>query len=76
MQFVTASGKTVAQEEKRLDWDASGNLLFKGVHPVLGADPAAGGWLIWKFTWDLSGNLSLKQGPLTGTWENRAALSW
>ncbi len=59
----------------RLDYDGSGNLIYKGCHFRGGASPSDQYWVIWKLEWS-SGNLVRIQGPLEGAWSDRASLGW
>ena len=63
--------------EKRYDYDVSNQKIFTGVHPVHKAAGSDAGWSIWKHTWSATpGNKVRTQGPLSGTWDGRAALDW
>lgn len=52
------------------------DLIYQGFNPIFNALTSASDWRIYKYTWDASGNPTRKQGPLTGSWDNRASLSW
>lgn len=62
--------------DQQLEWDASGNLIYIGVHemhPV--TTEAENDYEVYKLTWT-SGNLTRIEGPLRGSWTGRAALPW
>ena len=61
--------------DTRFDYDEGDNLLYKGVHELHDAAVTAVDWEVWKYTWD-TGNCVRIEGPLRGTWDGRAALSW
>ena len=61
-------------KDMRLDF-TSGDLDYKGLHIVHGTAEGTATWFIWKYTW-VGGNLTMKEGPLIGSWTGRAALSW
>jgi len=61
--------------DQRFEW-SSGNLIYMGVHRLHQATETEAEWAIWKFTWDASSNLTRMEGPLEGTWNGRASLSW
>ena len=60
--------------EKRFDW-SSGDLDYKGFNLTQGAQTSADTWYIWKYTWS-NGNPVIIDGPLIGSWDNRAGLNW
>jgi YD repeat-containing protein len=63
--------------DQRYEWDASNNLIYIGTNELLNESTSTNDyWEITKLTWDASGNLTRMQGPLRGTWDGRAALSW
>jgi hypothetical protein len=70
-QIINAGGYF---KEARLDW-TSGDIDYQGVNEVKGADEGATTWLIWKFTW-AGGKPTRIEGPLEGSWTNRASLDW
>jgi hypothetical protein len=59
---------------QRFDW-TSGDLDYKGLNTDANAAESDADWYVWKFTW-VDGNPTLIQGPLVGSWTDRAALSW
>lgn len=61
--------------ERRYDY-TSGNIDYIGKHVTVGAVTSDDAWNVWKFTYDGDGNMTRMQGPLIGTWDDRAALSW
>jgi hypothetical protein len=60
-------------EHNKLD-HTSGDLDYIGMHLHKAATTDVN-WKIWKFTWS-AGKLTNIEGPLTGTWDGRASLSW
>lgn len=59
----------------RLAYDGSGNIVYRGVnhsHDALSTDT---NWEIWKYTWGSDG-IDRIEGPLSGSWDGRAALAW
>ena len=58
----------------RLDY-TSGDLDYKGLHENNKANTDDGNWRIWKYTWS-GDNPVLIEGPLSGSWDNRASLEW
>ena len=61
--------------DQRFDWDADGNLIYRGIRPRHNDPITETDWEIWKFTWS-SGNLERLEGPLVGSWDGRAFLGW
>lgn len=51
------------------------NIIYKGIHATHDAVTSNTSWLVWKFTWS-GGNLIRIEGPLEGSWDNRASLGW
>jgi len=60
----------------RYAYDASNNMIYMGYNRIHESATSDATWYIWKFTYDGSNNLIRKEGPLDGTWDNRASLSW
>ena len=54
---------------------SSGDLQYKGIHATHKAATSDTSWLIWKYTWTAS-DLTRIEGPLEGSWDNRASLDW
>lgn len=54
---------------------SSGDLIYKGSHWLHDAATSDENWEVWKYTWDGS-DLTRIEGPLTGAWDDRAALAW
>jgi hypothetical protein len=54
----------------------SGNPIYIGKNITLGALTSAATWQIWKLDFDADNNCTRRQGPITGTWDGRAALGW
>lgn len=61
-------------KDERYDY-TSGNLDYKGLNTVHDAATSATTWNIYKYTWSGT-NLDRIEGPLIGSWDGRAALSW
>ena len=59
----------------RLAYDASGNVVYRGVTYFHGQDAAVAKWEIWKYTHGDDGVTRI-EGPLPGAWDDRATLSW
>ena len=62
-------------KDKRLAFDGSNNLIYLGVTRTLNVGTSDLHWWIYKFTWSGS-NLARIQGPIEGSWDNRADLGW
>ncbi len=60
--------------DQRFDY-TSGSLDYKGVNETHKALITDTDWYVWKYTWS-SGNCTRIEGPLKGSWQGRAALSW
>jgi hypothetical protein len=61
-------------KDQRYDY-TSGNLDYKGVNETHKAATDSSTWEISKYTWTGS-NITRIEGPLTGSWDGRAALAW
>jgi hypothetical protein len=62
---------------KRTKFDfTSGNLDYLGQNLRVKAADGDNDWLIWKYNWDAGGDPDNIQGPLCGSWTNRATLDW
>ena len=59
-----------------LDYDSSGMIQYRGVHPQAGVNYENNGWYIQKYVYNSSGNLERIEGPLRGRWSNKEALGW
>ena len=53
-----------------------GDMIYKGGHELIGAATSDDSWRIWKYTWDVSSNPILIEGPLVGAWDDRESLGW
>jgi len=63
------------QKSKRYEF--SGDLpIYSAVHKSPTAADSDGNWLVWKYTYDGNSKLSLIQGPIRGSWNDRASLGW
>lgn len=63
-------------KDQRFDY-TSGNLDYLGrslIHKASTSESTL--WWIWKYSFDGSDNLTRIEGPLTGNWDDRAALAW
>jgi hypothetical protein len=60
---------------KRFSYD-SDNMQYKGFHEAIRADTSSTDWRVWKYTWDATPNPILIEGPLIGSWDDRASLDW
>ena len=72
--FDTASGKLM-----KVDYDVrtDSNPVYVGVAaPGTSDDTGAGAWLIQKFTYDGSNRMTVRAINRTGSWTNRASLTY
>lgn len=60
---------------RRFDY-VSGDLIYKGFHEIIGASTSDKNWRIFKYTWDAEGNPTMIEGPVIGSWDDRASLGW
>ena len=58
----------------KMDYDGSGNLLYRGVNHVHNVATSSTDWEIWKYTY--SDAITRIEGPLPGAWDDRATLAW
>ena len=63
-------------KDKQYEYDESGNCIYKGFHTTVNAGADTAGRYIWKYTYDVNGYSTRVQGPLIGTWTNKANLGW
>ena len=63
--------------DQRYEWQGTepALLIFKGIHPTHKALTSDTHWFIWKFSYS-GGNMVRQEGPLEGSWDNRAGLGW
>ena len=61
-------------KDERYDY-TSGKLDYEGKHTTHKAVTSDEYWQIWKYTWDGDNNVR-KEGPLEGSWTDRASLDW
>ena len=61
--------------DQRLDY-TSGDLDYRGVNVGHKAGTGTNTWYVWKYTWNGSGACTRIEGPLVGSWDNRASLAW
>jgi len=51
------------------------DMIYRGTNMTHKAATSATDWVVYKYTYS-SGDLILVEGPLTGSWDGRAALDW
>ena len=61
-------------KEQRYEFSGN-NPIYKGLHTTIGAATSNTNWYIWKFTFT-GNNPTRIQGPIVGSWDNRASLGW
>jgi hypothetical protein len=61
-------------KDQRQDY-TSGEMDYRGTNAIHKAATTATTWQITKYTW-VSSNCTRVEGPLEGSWDGRAALSW
>jgi hypothetical protein len=61
---------------RNFDYAGGANVIYQGAHAQHNADEGDVIWAVWKYTYDASSNITKIEGPLTGSWTGRAALSW
>uniref|UniRef100_A0A6M3JU69 Uncharacterized protein n=1 Tax=viral metagenome TaxID=1070528 RepID=A0A6M3JU69_9ZZZZ len=59
---------------KRYEY-SSGDLIYMATHRAFNADDSDKNWQVYKLTWS-SGDCTRIQGPVVGSWANRASLGW
>lgn len=57
----------------RYEYDALNNPVYEGRHKSPGVGDSDKGWYLYKYSWDSTGNMILKQGPKIGAWDNRTS---
>ena len=57
------------------DYNIDSNLIYIGKHTVSNAAESDPLWSIWCYTW-VDVDLTMKQGPKVGSWDDRALLGW
>jgi hypothetical protein len=64
-------------KDRRYYYNATGLLEYKCLnrYSVI-ASTASTDWEVWKYTYDGDGLMTRCQGPLIGSVDNRASLSW
>ena len=60
---------------KMFDYAGGADIIYQGAHYIHKASADDPNWAIWKYTYSSDGITQI-EGPLTGTWTNRATLSW
>ena len=73
-------GNWVTSDKEALStrYEYSGDdLIYIGEHPNSPADASTSlaNWKVYKLTWT-DGNLTKKEGPIFGAWDDRATLGW
>ena len=61
-------------KDRRFEW-ASGNPVYIGVNRKPNAPEGDREWQVYKITWS-GDTVTRMQGPVEGSWENRAGLGW
>jgi hypothetical protein len=54
---------------------SAGDVIYIGKHADHDAATSDGSWYVWKLTW-AAGDLTRKEGPLIGAWDDRTTLGW
>lgn len=62
-------------DDCRYAYDVNDNMIYMGFNLIHKAATSDSTWNVWKFTYSGS-NLVRKEGPLEGSWDNRASLGW
>jgi len=62
-------------KDHKYAYDASGNMVYMGTHYLHNADESDTAWEIKKYTYGTDG-ITRIEGPLQGSWTNRATLDW
>jgi YD repeat-containing protein len=62
--------------EVRMEYGATGLLVYRGVHEIHDAAITDGNWEVWKYTYDTNGRVTRIEGPVQGTWDGRASIAW
>lgn len=58
----------------KIGYDSSGNVVYRGLHANMNAAVSSGEWMIFKYIYDSSENLTDIKGPVKGAWEDRDKL--
>lgn len=66
--------KSTRHFDTRMEY-SSGDLIYRGLHATHKAATSDTSWLIFKYTWS-GEDLVRIEGPLSGSWDNRASLAW
>lgn len=61
-------------KDKRFEWSGD-DLIYMGTNRTSKASTSEKNWYIWKLTWS-GADLIRLQGPLEGSWDDRATLGW
>jgi hypothetical protein len=62
--------------DQKFDYDISSNLIYRGLHEMHKIGDSNTEWEIWKYTYNVGNNVTRIEGPLRGSWTDRAALAW
>ena len=60
---------------KLFDYVGGVNIIYQGTHYIHKASADDPNWAVWKYTYS-GNNITQIEGPLTGSWTNRATLGW
>ena len=58
----------------KLGYDSDDNLVYRGLHANMNASTSDGNWMIFKYAYDSSDNITDIKGPVKGSWEDREKL--
>jgi hypothetical protein len=62
--------------DQKFDYAGGSNLIYRGVHEMHNISEDDTNWEVWKYTYDIGNNVTRIQGPLRGSWTNRASLGF
>jgi hypothetical protein len=61
---------------KIFDYDESGNIIYMSCNRSQNAETTATDWKIYKFTYNEQNKIAMREGPLSGSYEDRESLAW
>lgn len=67
----------VIEPSRRYELDGDQRILYEG-HAIVHCETSDAFWMIWKYTYDINGNLTSKlraSNAYDQTWDNRATLN-
>jgi hypothetical protein len=67
----TLTGEAPVILQQRFDYDGSNQCIYKGF-ANMGEAASDAKWTVYKFTYDVSGNCTLKQTAVDIAWDDRA----